>query len=85
MKVSELIAELLKQDQNKDVVADVWYADDIREAAEHLEKLTDEQCQKIIQYLERNPNSEYGINNERIIDIVDNLIESGEIDFDYTI
>lgn len=84
MKVSELIKELQEQyDQDADIVADIWTADDIRAAAEHLNDMTDEQCSVVINYLYKNPNTEYGINNERIVIIVDNLIKYGDLDYKF--
>ncbi len=84
MKVSELIELLQKLPQDAEIVADVWTADDIRSSADHLENLTDVQCKVVIDYLYKNSDSEYGINNDRVIRIVDNLIDSGELDYNYT-
>ena len=85
MKVSELIQQLLLQyDEDAEIVADIWSADDIRSSAEHLENLTNEQCKVVIDYLYNNSDSEYGINNDRVIRIVDNLIDSGELNYNYT-
>lgn len=85
MKVSELITMLQTQyNEDAEIVADIWTAGDIRSAAEHLENLTDEQCAVIMNYLYKNSDSEYGINNDRVIRIVDNLIDSGELDYNYT-
>ena len=84
MKVSELIKHLKQYNEDLEIVADIWTYDDIRAAAEHLENLTDEQCSVIMNYLYKNSDSEYGINNDRVIRIVDNLIETGELDYNYT-
>lgn len=84
MKVSELIEQLKQYDQDSVVAADIWSYDDVRSAADHLENLTDEQCITVLAYLNKNLDSEYGITNDRVIRIVDNLIESGELDYNYT-
>lgn len=84
MKVSELIEQLKQYNQDAVIAADIWTADDVRNAAEHLENLTDEQCITVLAYLNKNLDSEYGITNDRVIRIVDNLIDSGELDYSYT-
>lgn len=84
MKVSELIEQLKQYNQDAVITADIWTADDVRNAAEHLENLTDEQCITVLAYLNKNLDSEYGITNDRVIRIVDNLIDSGELDYSYT-
>ena len=79
MLVSELINKLQAMDQTSEVAADIWDFEDIRSASEDHEKLTDAHCKIVIDYLQRNLDSEYGINNERVIRVVDNLISEGQI------
>lgn len=79
MLVSELIKQLQSMEQSAEVVADIWGYDEIRNASEDHESLSDDQCRVVINYLYRNLDSEHGINNERVIRIVDNLFASGEI------
>lgn len=83
MTVADIIKKLQNLDPNDLMVGDLWMVGDIKNVAEELENLTDDQCRIVMAYIEENYSTEAGINNEVILSAVDDCIAQKLIDFCY--
>ena len=65
MTVKELIKELQGYAPDEVIAASIWNTDDVRSAAEqndHKEKLTQEECESVLEWVEAHHDAQYGIN-----------------------